>query len=358
MSDSSRGEFVEEFIISTGLISVQIVYAIYAVFLSHLLTIGLHPLFLVIYGSLVTSLILAPFAFLFERSKWPQKLNPLLLLQFVMVAFGGVTFQGLMLLGIKNTSPAIASAMPNLAPGLIFIIAWCFKLEKVDPKCIYSKAKIMGTLVCLAGAVSMNLLQYSPLSPSMTTQDSVFLYNNFSNQVMGTRRIIGSMYLLAAIFIVSCTMVLQARTMGDFPAPMSLCVATSFIGSILTVALQLIQEGKLSSGVPSLTINTLLSYTILAGIVNGLSIAFQAWCVKKRGPVLVSMFSPVGTVCSVIVSGLTLGEPITIGSVAGMFLMFTGLYVVLWAKKREGYNLLDDDDRVLGIHDTEKPLLS
>lgn len=45
-------------------------------------------------------------------------------------------------------------------------------------------------------------------------------------------------------------------------------------------------------------------------------------------------------------------------SVAGMFLMFTGLYVVLWAKKREGYNLLDDDDRVLGIHDTEKPLLS
>ena len=79
----------------------------------------------------------------------------------------------------------------------------------MDPKCIYSKAKIMGTLVCLAGAVSMNLLQYSPLSPSMTTQDSVFLYNNFSNQVMGTRRIIGSMYLLAAIFIVSCTMVLQ-----------------------------------------------------------------------------------------------------------------------------------------------------
>ena len=52
---------------------------------------------------------------------------------------------------------------------------------------------------------------------------------------------------------------------------------------------------------------------VQAGIVNGLSIAFQAWCVKKRGPVLVSMFSPVGTVCSVIVSGLTLGEPITIG---------------------------------------------
>lgn len=33
-------------------------------------------------------------------------------------------FQALFLKGIKLTSPAVATAMPNLAPGLIFIIAW------------------------------------------------------------------------------------------------------------------------------------------------------------------------------------------------------------------------------------------
>lgn len=36
-------------------------------------------------------------------------------------------FQSLLLEGIKLTSPAMATAMPNLAPGLIFIIAWCFR---------------------------------------------------------------------------------------------------------------------------------------------------------------------------------------------------------------------------------------
>jgi len=34
-------------------------------------------------------------------------------------------FQALLLQGMKMTSPAIASAMPNLAPGFIFIISGC-----------------------------------------------------------------------------------------------------------------------------------------------------------------------------------------------------------------------------------------
>jgi hypothetical protein len=36
-------------------------------------------------------------------------------------------FQSLFLKGIKLTSPAMATAMPNLAPGLIFIIAWTLR---------------------------------------------------------------------------------------------------------------------------------------------------------------------------------------------------------------------------------------
>lgn len=41
--------------------------------------------------------------------------------------------------------------------------------------------------------------------------------------------------------------------------------------------------------------------------------SFNGWAMKKRGPVLVSMFSPVGTVCSVVLSLVTLGESVTVG---------------------------------------------
>lgn len=45
---------------------------------------------------------------------------------YMLVATCRVTgFQALMLHGMKMTSPAIASAMPNLAPGIIFIVSGC-----------------------------------------------------------------------------------------------------------------------------------------------------------------------------------------------------------------------------------------
>lgn len=77
---------------------------------------------------------------------------------------------------------------------------------------------------------------------------------------------------------------------------------------------------------------------------------------KKKGPVLVSMFSPIGTVCSAILSVLTIGDSINLGSLLGMIIMFTGLYFVLWAKKNEGY--ISGDNGSTKNPDPEKPLLS
>lgn len=36
-------------------------------------------------------------------------------------------YQVFMMLGVERTSPAIASAMPNLGPGLIIIISACLR---------------------------------------------------------------------------------------------------------------------------------------------------------------------------------------------------------------------------------------
>ena len=45
-------------------------------------------------------------------------------------------------------------------------------------------------------------------------------------------------------------------------------------------------------------------------------------------------------------------------SLAGMLVMFSGLYMVLLAKKKEGFLLPStDDDMILPPDDVEKPLL-
>ncbi|KAF3795214.1 WAT1-related protein [Nymphaea thermarum] len=334
----------EDFLIICGLVLTQLVYGSFSVFMGKLLAMGLDPLFIVITGSLVTAILLSPFAFFMERGKRPSKLSLRLLIQFFFIAVGGVTvFQVLLLVGIKKTSPAIASAMPNLAPGLIFVIAGFLRLEKVDLKCRYSWAKIMGTLICLGGAVGMSFLQHGAPATGLAGDDGL----------------VGCMYLLTAVFVLSCVMILQAATLMHYPAHLSLVAITSLMGSIFTAVFQLVKEHKLDVGDSNLTPLYLLGLAMVGGLVNGVCFSIQTWSVKKRGPVMVSMFSPVGTVCSAVLSSLILGDSLRLGSICGMALIFVGLYFVLWAKRKEGYSLPEDDETfLLESQQQAKPLLS
>lgn len=346
---------MEDISIIGGLIGVQFVYAGNALLLSYLMSLGLESLTIVIFTSFATFLILLPFAFYYERCRWPTKISFKLLVQFLLLSLGGVTmFQTLLLKGINLTSAAMGTAMPNLAPALIFIIAWIFRLENVDLSCTYSRVKIIGTLLCVSGAFTMSLVQ-SISTPISTKEGTIQLSPPPPNVTFDRHKLLGCLYLLAAIFILSSNIVLQAFTLVEFPAPMSLCSLTSFFGTFMTATVQLIEDHEFKPGWPLLCAGDMIGYSLLAGAVSGICLSFNGWALEKRGPVLVSMFSPVGTVCSVIFSVVTLGQTINVGSLAGMILMFTGLYFVLWAKGKEGYV---NGCGIESAYDAEKPLLN
>uniref|UniRef100_A0A0E0LKR1 WAT1-related protein n=1 Tax=Oryza punctata TaxID=4537 RepID=A0A0E0LKR1_ORYPU len=315
------------------------------VVLAPVLALGLDPLFLVTFGSLSTGLFTLPFAINLERKRWPSDLNTNhLLLRLFLLALGGVTvFQALMLHGMKKTSPAIASTMPNLAPAFIFIVAACLR------------AKIAGTVLCLAGAVTMSLLQ-SPAAGTAATRSSHRTTTTTSPANVGDWAV-GCACLLAAVLVVSGTTVLQAATMVHFPAPFTLCSATSLAGAALTGAFQAATAaGGLSPGTPQISLQIILSLLLVGGLVSSVCVMFQTWALEKKGPVVVSLFSPTQTVGSAIFSALFLGRVVHPASMLGMVFLFSGLYVVLWAKKKEG-----QVDRMIKdgtADDIEKPLLS
>lgn len=347
-----KRDVVEDLAIVGGLVGVQFVYAGNSVLLGYLMSLGLSPFTIVIFFTFATFVILSPFAVYFERSKWPKRLTLKLIIQLVLISFGGVTlFQSLFLKGINLTSPAMATAMPNLAPGFIFIIAWTCRLEKVTLSCLYSKVKIAGTVLCVLGALTMSLMQ-STVSP----KGARMIVSPTDDIVFNKDKIIGCMYLVAAVLVLSSNVVLQATTLGDFPAPMSLCAITSMIGVIITAMVQLVEYHDLQWGWPLLSVTDLIGFSILGGTVSGACVSFNGWAMRKKGPVLVSMFSPIGTVITVILSFITLGETVSLGSLAGMFIMFIGLYFVLWAKGKEYYS--DIGNGLESEFDPEKPLLS
>ncbi|MBA0835082.1 hypothetical protein Goarm_007387 [Gossypium armourianum] len=328
-----KREVIEDVVIIGGLIGVQFVNAGNSVLLGYLMSLGLSPFTIEPMAQPSNSEIDNSACFYLL---W--RVRPVTLFQF------------LYLKGINLTSPAVATAMPNLAPGLIFIIAWIFRVEKVVLTYLYSKIKIVGTFVCVAGAVTMSIMQSTDSSG-----DAMMDHPAVDNDIFDKNKIIGCVYLVAAVLVLSSSVVLQAATLGDFPAPMSLCAITSFIGLIITSIVQLFKNHDAEWGWPLVSVLDLVGYSLLGGAVSGACVSFNGWAMKKRGPVLVSMFCPIGTVITVVLSFITLGQTISLGSLAGMFLMFIGLYFVLWAKGKEIYSV---GDGFGSEFDPEKPLLS
>ncbi|VVB08257.1 unnamed protein product [Arabis nemorensis] len=342
-------EMIEEMVIVGGLVMVQFVYAGNSALMSYLMSLGLGPFTIVIFSTFATFVILSPFAIFFERKQWPNEFSSRLIGKLVLISFAGVTlFQSLFLEGIKLTSPAMATAMPNLAPGLIFFIAWIVRIEKMNMKCVYSRLKILGTLLCVFGALTMSLMHSASIEHSEEDNASVFVFDR--------DKIVGCMYLLGAVFVLSTNVVLQASTLAEFPAPISLSAITALIGVVITTMVQLLQNQNARVLTRSfVSVGNLVGFSILGGTVSGACVSFNGWAMKKRGPVMVSMFSPFATVISVAFSVLALGESISLGSVGGMALMFIGLYLVLWAKGKEGFSQIESFECEF---DSKKPLLS
>ncbi|TVU12974.1 hypothetical protein EJB05_46641 [Eragrostis curvula] len=351
MTGQGGGGFLEDVLIAGGLLLVQCTIAGYLVFMGHLLALGANPLAVIVVVNAATSAFFLPFAVALERKKWPSKISLTLMAQFVFIALGGTLgFQELVLLGIKKTTPAIASAMPNLGPGVIFIIAACLRLEKFDRACKYTQAKVLGTLVCLVGAMALSFLQnpsssFSPASdPNNTEPGSYYDW------------ILGCSYLFAGVIVFALYTVLQAAALVSFPAPLTMCTVTSAMGAVFTAILQVILEGKMDMGSPRIDAMLIAGIVVIGGVVAGACLVFQTWCLGKKGPLFVSVFGPVQTVCSAILSAALLGKTVSLGSLAGMALLFSGLYIVLWAKNKERPR----GDHLEGENaaDVEKALLS
>ncbi|KAH9331634.1 hypothetical protein KI387_003742, partial [Taxus chinensis] len=294
--------------IYTSLVGVQLSYALLGIFMKTQLSKGTNSLLLIVCSNATGFLVLTPFAFFLEKKERP-KMSFSLAAQFFLVALTGVcAFQALLLMGLKNTTPAFASAMPNLGPAIIFLMASVLGTEKVDIKSRHSQFKIIGTIVCVCGAMTMSFLQGPALSKiwshfgnDIHTEKTIHLQQEDSHKMM-----IGCVYLVSAVVIFSSSLMLQANVLKKYPATLSMTAITSLLGCIQITILKIIIERGVNTTSWLLDWSGLLAGAYLGVVCNGLSFTLQLWCLKKKGPVFVSIFSPVSTIFSAILSGETL----------------------------------------------------
>ncbi|MQL99706.1 hypothetical protein Taro_032433 [Colocasia esculenta] len=295
---------------------------------------GMSHYVLVVYRHAFATLSIAPFALILERKVRPKMTLAVFFQIFVLAMLGPVIDQNFYYAGLKFTSPTYSCAMSNILPAMTFVMAVICRMEKLDMRKVRCQAKVVGTLVTVAGAMLMTLYK-GPL------MDLVWSRGARLPPAPGTAAehadkdwFRGSIFLIIATMAWAALFIIQAYTLKRYTAPLSLTTLICFVGTLQAMVVTFVMEHKTSAWNIGFDMNLLAA--AYAGIVTS-SIAYyvQGLVIQMRGPVFASAFSPLMMIIVAIMGSFILAEKIYLGGILGAILIVAGLYSVLWGKYKE-----------------------
>ncbi|KAK6939858.1 EamA domain, partial [Dillenia turbinata] len=288
---------------------------------------GLSRYVLIVYRNAVAAIVLAPFAFFFERP---------------------VVDQNLTYLGMQYTSASFASAIMNAVPGLTFIIAVLLRMERVKIKEVRSRAKIIGTIVTLGGALVMTMYKGPIIEFFWSSKSS---HQADSSHASGSHWVAGTLLIMVGCCAWSCFYVLQVSallgyllmpifsgmqsiTVQSYPAELSLASLICCAGAAQSAVVAVVMERHPHAY--SIGLDSRLLAPLYTGIVgSALAYYIQGLVLKTRGPVFVTAFNPLCMIIVSILGSIILAEQIHLGSIIGGTIIAFGLYSVVWGKGKD-----------------------
>ncbi|CAL9105986.1 unnamed protein product [Musa acuminata var. zebrina] len=318
-----------------AMISLQFGYAGMNIITKVSLNHGMSHYVLVVYRHAFATLSIAPFALILERKVRPKMTFSIFMQIFALGLLGPVIDQNFYYAGLKFTSPTFSCAMSNMLPAMTFVLAVICRMEKVHLKKVRCQAKVVGTLVTVAGAMLMTLYK-GPIMDMAWTKHAQLQHANVPAAADSTDKdwLKGCIFLIIATLAWASLFILQAATLKKYDAPLSLTSLICFMGTLQATAVTLIMEHKPSVWRIGFDMNLLAA--AYAGIVTS-SIAYyvQGLVIQDKGPVFASAFSPLMMIIVAIMGSFILAEKIYLGGVVGAALIVAGLYSVLWGKHKE-----------------------
>ncbi|XP_076908289.1 WAT1-related protein At2g39510-like [Bidens hawaiensis] len=337
-----------------GVLFLQLGYAINNLLVKSALDMGLNPYTFSVYRNIAAALAFGPFALYFERKIRTQMTFSVFWKIMLLALIEPVMDQILYYTGMKYTTATFAIAMCNVLPALTFVMAWIFRLEKVHVKKLHSQGKILGTVVTVGGAMVMTLVNGPPVPLPWTTKgfEGHHAPAPTPDTLSQDQHIKGAIMITAGCFCWASFYILQAMTLKEYPAQLSLTTLICAMGALQGTIVTLIIE-KAKSGIWSMQTETEIAATLYSGIVrSGASYYVSGLVMKEKGPFFVTAFNPLGMVIVAIVSSIELKEQLVLGRVVGAFIIVVGLYLIIWGKTKDS-SLSRSDSSEVEICDQE-----
>ncbi|KAJ4716953.1 WAT1-related protein [Melia azedarach] len=249
----------------------------------------------------------------------------------------GSLCHNLFLESLVLTSATFVCAMFNLIPAVTFILAISFGLEKLGIKTKEGKAKLLGTLIGIGGAMLLTFYKGEEIQIWSTHVDLLDHHHDqksLHSDPDSVKHLLGSLLAVGSCFSFSLWLIVQDKMSKEYPYEYSSTALMCVMGAIQSVVFAFCVEKDWSQW--KLGWNIRLLTAAYSGIVaSGLMVTLVFWCVRMRGPLFASVFSPLMLVVVAILSSLMLEEKLHLGSVIGATLIVGGLYAVLWGKGKE-----------------------
>ncbi|XP_043710405.1 WAT1-related protein At1g25270-like [Telopea speciosissima] len=296
---------------------------------------GMDLRILVAYRYIFATIFLVPLAFFVERNKRPKLTWMVTFQAFLCGLFGGTMSQNFYLSSLTVTSVTFTAAMSNLTPALTYIMAVTIGLEKLGIRTLAGKAKMVGTIICIGGAMVLTFYKGAEINIWSTKIDLTRgLGSGNASQPESSNHVLGSLLALGSCLVYVLWLIIQAKMNERYPCYFSSTALMCIMGSIQSVIYALCVQRKWEEW--KLGWNIRLWTVTYAGIFGtGVMFTIVAWGVRVRGPVFVAVFNPLALVLVAILSSLLLNEKLHLGSVVGGIVIVVGLYVVLWGKGKE-----------------------
>ncbi|KAK8707260.1 hypothetical protein V6N13_058321 [Hibiscus sabdariffa] len=357
----------DDYLPALVMIGLQSVYAAVALFTRAALVNGLSPRVFVVYRQGIATLLIAPIAFVSRRKNSARCSLGLKSFAWILLAslIGVTASQNLYFEGLYLSSSTIASAMTNLIPAVTFVMTAILGLEKVDIRSLATLAKILGTVICVSGAMSMALLKGPKLLNTELLPPKSLLDQGAETWLLGC------LLLLASSFFWSLWMVIQVPITGSCPDHLYSSTWMCFMATLESAIVALLLEKDPAAW--ALNSRMELSCCLFTGFSLAGSFFVQTWCISRRGPLFTSMFNPLCTVIVTVFAAVFQHEETYTGSLVGALAVIVGLYVVLWGKAKDfekmehemDPNLINDQTRIVQVivdktseDDLQQPLLS
>ncbi|XP_042489385.1 WAT1-related protein At1g43650-like [Macadamia integrifolia] len=340
-----------------AMVVMQFAYGGFNILMKISLNRGLSQLVFIVYRHLIGMLLLGPLAFFLERKQRPSLSLPMLIKIFFLSSLGTTIYLNVYYAGLNYTSPTVACALGNVTPGFTFVMALILRLEKLRIETAKGRAKVLGTLICIGGALIFTFWKGGYQFKSLT-RSPLIDFDNTRGSVHGSRHhkedwIKGSLLILTSYVSWSAWLIQQSLVSNVYPAPLSLNTMICFFAALQSSVVALFFERE--AMLWRLEWNVQLLTVIYSGVINSALVYYlQTWCITEKGPVFAAMFCPLAMVIVGIFSAVFFAEQLYLGSLIGAIITVVGLYIVLWGKSRDNCSegKVGNDDKSSLNHQT------